>query len=494
VEALEERIACATDPTTTVLSSCPASPLVAGPANLPLTATVTPDWYSGDHPLRGPVTFKYHRQGDPSDVSLGVDHLSTSSPPTASITQELTVAGSYCVWAEFSNAYNPLDPDSGDGYYYDSNSDRVCLDVVAGPTSGLGNIAPDSAQQGESFDMTVYAHDAYGNLVTDYSGTITFTSSDPNAQLPSDYMFTPADQGQHTFSVTLQTLGPQTVTATDTADPSLTTTANVLVRGPAAAFTVSGFPAQTQAGVPHNFTVQAIDAFGSTATDYTGTVHFTSSDPQANLPADYTFTPADGGVHVFGANLKTAGVQSISATDHADPTITGTQSNIVVTPGPFDHFRFSDFPAVVNSGTPFNFRVKATDSYDNTVPNYRDRVHFGSSDSRASLPADYTWSSTDQGEHVFTATLRTLGRQLISVTDMVTSRTDSQEFQVIAGTGPGSGSSPPGSPGGHRQTPAPLPAEETPPPWFHGREDAFLVALFGRKRQGWAPWWLQVED
>ena len=45
-------------------------------------------------------------------------------------------------------------------------------------------------------------------------------------------------------------------------------------------------------------TVVAKDALGNTASGYTGTVHFTSTDSQATLPADYAFAPADGGVHI----------------------------------------------------------------------------------------------------------------------------------------------------------------------------------------------------
>jgi len=45
--------------------------------------------------------------------------------------------------------------------------------------------------------------------------------------------------------------------------------------------------------VAGSFTVTAKTASGTTATDYTGTVHFTSSDGQAVLPADYIFTATD---------------------------------------------------------------------------------------------------------------------------------------------------------------------------------------------------------
>src|SRR5204863_3728849 len=71
--------------------------------------------------------------------------------------------------------------------------------------------------------------------------------------------------------------------------------------GPAQAprFVLSGFPSSTTAGAAHTFTVTGTDASGNVLTGYAGTVHFTSSDPQAVLPADYTFTAADQGHHTL---------------------------------------------------------------------------------------------------------------------------------------------------------------------------------------------------
>ena len=74
-----------------------------------------------------------------------------------------------------------------------------------------------------------------------------------------------------------------------------------------------------------------MDAYGNVATGYTGTVHFTSSDGLAALPANYTFTTADNGSHTFTATLSTVGTQSIMATDTSKSTITGTESGIQVT-------------------------------------------------------------------------------------------------------------------------------------------------------------------
>src|SRR5260370_36109302 len=49
---------------------------------------------------------------------------------------------------------------------------------------------------------------------------------------------------------------------------------------------VSGFPSPTTAGVSHNVTLTAEDAYSNLATGYTGTVHLSSSDGQATLPAE----------------------------------------------------------------------------------------------------------------------------------------------------------------------------------------------------------------
>jgi hypothetical protein len=70
--------------------------------------------------------------------------------------------------------------------------------------------------------------------------------------------------------------------------------------------------ASSTAGSPLTVTVSALTSFNTLATNFTGAVHFTSSDPQASLPAEYTFTAADCGVHSFTAILKTAGQQTIT--------------------------------------------------------------------------------------------------------------------------------------------------------------------------------------
>jgi len=80
-------------------------------------------------------------------------------------------------------------------------------------------------------------------------------------------------------------------------------------------------------------TVTACDPYHNVAIGYTGTVHFTSTDPKAILPANYRFVAADHGAHAFVVIFQTTGTPTVTATDTAHATITGTSAAITVTAG-----------------------------------------------------------------------------------------------------------------------------------------------------------------
>src|SRR5262249_19003735 len=147
--------------------------------------------------------------------------------------------------------------------------------------------------------VTVTALDPTGNPDPNYTGTIHFDSSDAQAGLPTDYTFTAADHGTHTFSIMLTTAGPQSLTVSDGTGSASATTTETVTPAAASTFSFSAFPATVSSGQAFTLTVEALDPFGNVATGYTGTVHLGSSDPAATLPADYTFTPADEGTHTF---------------------------------------------------------------------------------------------------------------------------------------------------------------------------------------------------
>src|SRR5262249_42409035 len=185
-------------------------------------------------------------------------------------------------------------------------------------------------------------------------------------------------------------------------------------------FAVTGFASPTTAGTAGAFTVPHLNADGSVNSGYPGTVHFTSSAPQAVLPGDYTFTAADQGSHTFSATLKTVGLRALFAIDTATPTTNGGQISIQVNPAAATHFVLSG-SSNLTAGTAFSLTVTAVDAYGNIATGYRGTVHFTDSVSRATLPHDYTFTATDAGVHTFTGVrLRTRGIQMIKVVDTLT--------------------------------------------------------------------------
>src|SRR5262249_11029333 len=154
-------------------------------------------------------------------------------------------------------------------------------------------------------------------------------STDPLAQLPTDYTFTSADQGTHTFNVTFGTIGPfgtpvakQLVVSdgvfsdSDTYKAQLPPdgvgldNASVLQPPGPVAKLVLRAPESTMAGSAFLLSVTAEDANGDVV-PYYDSVSFSSSDASASLPATYQFQSLDAGTHTFSGNvLNTIGAQT----------------------------------------------------------------------------------------------------------------------------------------------------------------------------------------
>jgi hypothetical protein len=176
-------------------------------------------------------------------------------------------------------------------------------------------------------------------------------------------------------------------------------------------------PATAVAGSAFNVTVKALNDSGNPVNGYIGTVHFSSSDGQAVLPSDYTFTSGDAGVHTFTVTLKTAGGQSITATGTTHG-FTGRATGIVVSPAPASTLTFAGVPSSVTAGGPFSLIVTARDPFNNIASGYRGTVTLTSTDSHATLPANYTFTAADGGVHTFSnVILRTAGSRTVTAQD-----------------------------------------------------------------------------
>jgi len=309
------------------------------------------------------------------------------------------------------------------------------LHVTPGAATHFSVSTANPYVAGVGHTVTVKALDVGGNVASSYLGNIHFTSSDAQAVMPSDYTFVGGDAGAHAFSggLRLKTAGAKSITATDTVATSITGSETVTVTAAVATHLSVSTANPYVAGVGHTVTVKALDAYGNVATSYLGTIHFTSSDAQAVMPANYTFVGGDAGVHAFsgGLKLKTAGSQWVRATDTVTASITGSQT-VTVTPGAATHFSVSTANPYV-AGVGHTVTVKALDAYGNVATGYRGTIHFTSSDPAAVLPANYTFVAADNGNHAFSGglKLKTVGTQWVRATDTVTaSITGSQTVTV----------------------------------------------------------------
>jgi WD40 repeat protein len=86
-------------------------------------------------------------------------------------------------------------------------------------------------------------------------------------------------------------------------------------------------PATAAVSTFFGITVVALDASNNPVTGYSGTVHLASSDPQAVLSGDSTLT---SGTELVSASLTSLGSQTITATDTATASITGSSNAIEV--------------------------------------------------------------------------------------------------------------------------------------------------------------------
>ncbi len=181
-----------------------------------------------------------------------------------------------------------------------------------------------STNAGSSFSVTVTAKDAMGNTDTSDSRPVQFFTSDVRATLPGNVSLA---NGVGTFPVTLRTAGGQQITVTDQANSLTGSTLVNVVPGPATTLTLTT-PPQTNDGLPFTFTVSALDQFGNAATSYTGTVHITSSDALAMLPANAALSHGIGTFHRHPH--YNVGNQFLAAGDVAQPALNGISPAVLV--------------------------------------------------------------------------------------------------------------------------------------------------------------------
>src|SRR5205814_1772029 len=185
------------------------------------------------------------------------------------------------------------------------------------------------------------------------------------------------------------------------------------------------------AGAPADVTVVAYDGFANTATAFRGAVTFNSTDAKSDLPAVYTFTPADAGQHGFQITFKTAGAQGLTV---ASGVPSGSMSFTVAAAGAVS-CAVSQFPATAPAGSQVPLRVTVYDLFDNVPTGFAGVVQLTSSDARAQLsPASAFDPSSDRGSRVYSARLLSAGPQTVTAAE--STNTFSCQATVTIDVGP----------------------------------------------------------
>jgi flagellin-like protein len=177
---------------------------------------------------------------------------------------------------------------------------------------------------GTAFSITITAKDTSGNTVTSYTGTNTLTVSSGTINPTSTTAFT---AGVWTGSVTITQAGTGLSISTTGGGKSGTSGTFTVNAGAASKFAFNTISTQT-AGTAFSITITAQDAYGNTATSYTGNPTLTYSAGTISPTSSGAFTSGTKTVSVTVTKADT-GV-SITATSG---TLTGTSSIFNVNAG-----------------------------------------------------------------------------------------------------------------------------------------------------------------
>jgi len=300
-------------------------------------------------------------------------------------------------------------------------------DPWPGSVSGLSG---DPATQGaaQNFVVEVYATDQYWNPL--YSAdTVRIASSDPAASTPVTGALT---NGFRQFTLSLGTVGTQTLTVTDQTNGSIQgmTSAGIQVIPSAAHhFVIDPVTGPVTAGTSVPVQIRATDATGNTIPTYNGDAILTANTgPQSITPTAIVFASGlwNGSITFRGAG----GAVSFTCSDFGAPPKTGTSNSFEVLPGPFTGLQVvpagqtaqggtptgvSGVPSTQQAGATFTVQIRAVDQFWNRVPGIGDRISLTSTDLFAAMPAETTLAN---GELLLPVRLFRAGLQTITADDV----------------------------------------------------------------------------
>jgi hypothetical protein len=209
---------------------------------------------------------------------------------------------------------------------------------------------PNNLNETEIGTYTVQSQDQNGNvLAVDHNTTIPLSTSTPttgsfatnllediSTRWDKTSVVIPQGQSSETFYYRDSNKGSKVVTASSAVGESTLAATHNLTVITKYRLLVTGITDPIQAGVPSSVTVQATDYLGNTASDYIGTLHFSSTDAGAQLPGNSVISAPMLGHKTFtnGVTMMTQGEWCVNVTDISDSNITGSQCSITTAAAP----------------------------------------------------------------------------------------------------------------------------------------------------------------
>ena len=272
----------------------------------------------------------------------GTVTLTSSTDPNATLPTAYTFTAADAGKHTFSVTFATI---TGTGTQTITATDNSATPLVGSVSTNLSSTAAatvthfgvtinDNVQQGVATSVTVRALNANNQVVTGYTGTVTFSSStDATATLPSSYTFTTgksfrSDNGVHTFSVTFDKTGAQSLTITDTTH-SITVSTNVFATAAVAQLLVIA-PPNVAAGVAVPVTILPLDASGHVVANFTDSITLTAS-PSSGVTINGPITMAPVRLGLFTFNGLGGQTFMVTFTSTGSETLTATDSTASLT-------------------------------------------------------------------------------------------------------------------------------------------------------------------
>jgi hypothetical protein len=215
-------------------------------------------------------------------------------------------------------------------------SSGVVVSAAAPQTLRFVNLGATIVQNKSFPTVQVEVIDAFGNRVLSSTPTITLSLISGSGVL-SGSLSPSAISGLASFGdVQYNTVENITLRASSIGLISVDSGALSVVASGLYSFSIEAPFRDLNPGEPSLVNViKAVDAVGDTVTNYTGTVHFSSSDNMATLPADVSFQPFDSGVISLtnAFTFQTVGTQIYTVEDIGLPATASNSPNFNIQTG-----------------------------------------------------------------------------------------------------------------------------------------------------------------